>query len=279
MQDEINDSIVETGDRQHVNVDGETDAQKGARAGGIGGAVTGAVAGSLMGPGGALLGAAVGGLVGAVASMAAVGVVDKIDGDSATDFNAEPIEYDHTQLEEHRYHDVNDTVGNGIPGVQTGGYANDGTPDTRGMMEKTADAVTGDNVDDKTGKVIDDRTSLPNRPVDNRYDDTLGNGIPGIQTGGHAVDGTPDTRGISEKTADALTGDNIDDKTGRVVSDGPPPLIDNGVPGVQTGGHANDGTPDTRGMSEKLADGITGDNIDDKTGKVVDDTTNRPIRG
>jgi hypothetical protein len=49
-----------------------------------------------------------------------------------------------------RYHDV----GNGIPGIQTGGRATDGTPDTRGMMEKTADAVTGDRIDDKTGKVV-----------------------------------------------------------------------------------------------------------------------------
>lgn len=44
-----------------------------------------------------------------------------------------------------------------------------------------------------------------------------GNGIPGIQTGGHAMDGTPDTRGITEKVADAVTGDRIDDKTGKVV--------------------------------------------------------------
>ena len=40
----------------------------------------------------------------------------------------------------------------------------------------------------------------------------------GIQTGGRAWDGTPDTRGIMEKTADALTGDKIDDKTGKPVS-------------------------------------------------------------
>lgn len=40
---------------------------------------------------------------------------------------------------------------------------------------------------------------------------------PGSKAGGHAVDGTPDTRGIMEKTADALTGDNIDDKTGKRV--------------------------------------------------------------
>ena len=49
-----------------------------------------------------------------------------------------------------------------------------------------------------------------------RYD-APGNGIPGVQTGGHAIDGTPDTRGIMEKTADTVTGDRVDDKTGKVV--------------------------------------------------------------
>jgi len=48
-----------------------------------------------------------------------------------------------------------------------------------------------------------------------------------------------------------------------------PPLVDNGIPGVQTGGHDVDGTPDTRGITEKVADAVTGDNIDDKTGKPV----------
>lgn len=43
--------------------------------------------------------------------------------------------------------------------------------------------------------------------------------IPGIQTGGHAIDGSgmPDTRGVTEKIADTLTGNPIDDKTGRPV--------------------------------------------------------------
>ncbi len=43
--------------------------------------------------------------------------------------------------------------------------------------------------------------------------------IPGIQTGGHAVDGSgaPDTRGITEKIADTLTGNRVDDKTGKPV--------------------------------------------------------------
>jgi len=36
-------------------------------------------------------------------------------------------------------------------------------------------------------------------------------------TGGRAIDGTQDTRGIPEKAADAVTGDHIDDKTGRPV--------------------------------------------------------------
>jgi uncharacterized protein (TIGR02271 family) len=39
----------------------------------------------------------------------------------------------------------------------------------------------------------------------------------GIKTGGHDIDGTPDTRGITEKVADAVTGDRIDDKTGKPV--------------------------------------------------------------
>jgi uncharacterized protein YjbJ (UPF0337 family) len=54
----------------------------------------------------------------------------------------------------HSLRDHNFGVGNGMPGVQTGGRAMDGTPDTRGVMEKVADAVTGDRIDDKTGKVV-----------------------------------------------------------------------------------------------------------------------------
>ncbi len=41
--------------------------------------------------------------------------------------------------------------------------------------------------------------------------------IPGVQTGGRAVDGTPDTRGITEKIADTVTGNRVDDKTGKPV--------------------------------------------------------------
>ncbi|HEX8236715.1 MAG TPA: hypothetical protein VF600_12225 [Abditibacteriaceae bacterium] len=37
-----------------------------------------------------------------------------------------------------------------VSGVQTGGYTTAG-PDTRGVTEKAADAITGDHTDDKTG--------------------------------------------------------------------------------------------------------------------------------
>jgi uncharacterized protein (TIGR02271 family) len=44
--------------------------------------------------------------------------------------------------------------GNQVPGIQTGGQNDDGSPDTRGILEKISDAVTGDRTDDKTGKPI-----------------------------------------------------------------------------------------------------------------------------
>jgi hypothetical protein len=49
-----------------------------------------------------------------------------------------------------------------------------------------------------------------------------------------------------------------------------PTGVPNDTPGVQTGGHAVDGTPDTRGITEKVADTVTGDKYDDKTGKRID---------
>jgi hypothetical protein len=226
---------------QHGIDDNPTgDAEKGATLGGVGGAVTGAVAGAMAGPVGAVAGAIIGGLAGAVASGAAVGAIDRHDNDNtvsglgsgATRDIDESLDdntvYDHTYVRDangNLVRDVNGNytrdynaapvVGNGVPGIQTGGRDIDGTPDTRGILEKTADAVTGDNYDDKTGK-----------PVSNDYDSnagmnrmqSLGETTPSIKTGGYANDGTPDTRGVGEKVADAVTGDVVDDKTGRVVN-------------------------------------------------------------
>lgn len=50
-------------------------------------------------------------------------------------------------------------VGNDVPGIQTGGVTTQG-PDTRGITEKAADAITGDNVDDKTGgRILNDKAN------------------------------------------------------------------------------------------------------------------------
>lgn len=79
---ETADETIDVGAQQHVNANGETDAEEAAKLGGIGGAVTGAIAGAMVGPGGAILGAVIGGAAGAVASGLAVAQVDKIDNDN-----------------------------------------------------------------------------------------------------------------------------------------------------------------------------------------------------
>ena len=100
-----------------------------------GGAVTGAIAGSAAGPVGTVAGAVIGGIAGAAASGAAVNAVDRVDNDdTVTGLGAHESRRD---------------------GIQTGGTDYDGTPDTRGVSEKVADAVTGDRIDDKTGKPVD----------------------------------------------------------------------------------------------------------------------------
>jgi hypothetical protein len=127
-----------------VNNESNRDTKIGAEVGGAGGAVTGAIAGSALGPVGTVVGAAVGGVVGAVASGAAVHEVDKVDDDDTI-----------SGIGKHTKRKVDEALpGNKIPGIQTGGHDVDGTPDTRGITEKVADAVTGDKIDDKTGKRV-----------------------------------------------------------------------------------------------------------------------------
>lgn len=255
------DETVVHGTHQHLNPDGETDAEKGAKLGGVGGAVTGALAGAMVGPAGALLGAVIGGVAGAVTSGLAVAAVDSVDGDSPSD-GVEPI------------------VDNGMPGIQTGGRNADGSMDTRGVMEKTADTLTGDHYDDKTGKHTDSSPLYSTSNTVGMVPPVVDNGIPGIQTGSRNADGSLDTRGLTEKAADALTGDHYDDKTGKRTDDttlyssttSVLPVVDNGIldndiPGVQTGNRNADGSLDTRGLTEKAADALTGDHYDDKTGK------------
>lgn len=144
---------------QHgIDNDPNNDPTKAKNIGGVAGAVTGAIAGSAVGPLGTVGGAVVGGVVGAVASKAAVKEVDKHDNDNTLTGLGDGV----TTRDEVTYGnstpEYNDNIpgyydhGNGIPGIQTGGHAADGSPDTRGITEKIADKITGDRIDDKTGK-------------------------------------------------------------------------------------------------------------------------------
>ena len=152
--DDINDDSVQHG----IDDDPHDDGKKGLELGALGGGAVGAIAGLAAGPVGAIVGAIVGGTAGSIASGAAVDAVDSIDndntvtgigggatrdvGDTVGDMGTSGVTSD-------RLH-TPDLPGNGVPGVQTGGVTTAGA-DSRGIMEKTADAITGDNVDDKTG--------------------------------------------------------------------------------------------------------------------------------
>lgn len=189
------------------------DAKKGAALGGLGGAAVGAAAGSMTGPVGAVIGAVVGGVAGAVASGAAVAAVDEYDDDDTVS-GIGHVDEDEDEVTdgEPLYTDrgtVTDTYGTVRPTTTTGAV----TPGTYGgssTYRTTASGMTG-----TTSETYHD--TLLDRDMDSASDVMPGNDVPGIQTGGRAIDGTPDTRGMSEKVADAVTGDHIDDKTGKYV--------------------------------------------------------------
>jgi len=124
------------------------DAGKGAALGGVGGAVVGGLAG---GPVGAVIGA----VAGAVGSGAGVAAVDSVDNDNTVTGLGDGATQDAETTAANTVHRTGNTVndvtpGNGVPGVQTGGTTTAGS-DTRGLTEKTADTITGDRTDDKTG--------------------------------------------------------------------------------------------------------------------------------
>ena len=127
-----------------------------------------------------------------------------------------------------------------LPGVQTGGVTTAGS-DTRGLTEKAADALTGDHMDDKTGGVV------LNEPTTNAAD---------------AVRGAAHSTGNALRNAGSGVAGAVHGVIGDVTHAG------NDVPGIQSGGTTSVGA-DTRGITEKAADALTGDNRDDKTGGVV----------
>ena len=192
-----------------VTDDGKTGLGAGAIAGGVVGAAVG-------GPVGAVVGGALGSVAGGVAG----------DATEAADVGTAGTGYTETSsigTVAHTSQPIDTNVnanlpGNNVPGVQTGGYTTSGQ-DTRGIMEKTADTLTGDRTDDKTGgQVVDTSGSMAGGSLSGAAHNVVnadlpGNNVPGVQTGGVTTSGQ-DTRGMTEKAADALTGDRTDDKTG-----------------------------------------------------------------
>lgn len=195
---------------QHgIDDDPNNDAEKGAAIGGLGGAAVGAAAGAVAGPVGAVVGAVVGGLTGAGASGLAVGAVDAVDNDNTVTGVGSGATGDVNR-------DLNDTTLRGADIVDRGAVVRTDVADsgTNAVYGTTGTPVT------RTSDVADmniDRGVATTPNVRSDADLTPGNNVPGVQTGGHATDGTPDTRGVMEKTADAVTGDRTDDKTGRTV--------------------------------------------------------------
>lgn len=155
------------------------DAEKGGVMGAVGGAVVGALAG---GPVGAVIGAIAGG----AASAAGVAAVDKVDNDNTIS-----------------------GVSSGVT-TDTGNVVSSGVHSAAGTVSDTAHTV-GNVASNTAHNVGATAAGIGNQPV-------IDNGVPGVQTGGRANDGTPDTRGVSEKISDALTGDTMDDKTGKTVN-------------------------------------------------------------
>jgi hypothetical protein len=89
--------------------------------------------------------------------------------------------------------------------------------------QRIADVLNGAGAIDINERGAESRQSGWNPAQTETYVGTptnyvAGDHLPGIRTGGHDADGSPDTRGITEKVADAVTGDRIDDKTGKAVS-------------------------------------------------------------
>lgn len=228
-----NDDIRNDGIQHGIDNDPNHDTKKGAQLGGIGGAVTGAVAGSMVGPGGAIVGAIIGAAAGALGSGAAVHQVDKYDNDNTisgigSDSNYSANEDEYRTDYNTRYASTGNSYDNYSHAYQYGDnlashprYADrnwdDFEPEARADWE-AANPGTWDSYRDATRTGWERSRGTTAGSTGYAYADAptgTPNGVPGIQTGGHAADGSPDTRGITEKIADKMTGDNIDDKTGK----------------------------------------------------------------
>ncbi len=223
---------------QHGIDDNPTgDAEKGAKLGGVGGAVTGLVAGAAAGPVGAVIGAVVGGVTGAVASGAAVAAVDRVDNDNTVS----GIGHDDDHYKSHHgstYASSGRDYETYRPSYQ---YGND--------LSRHQTYSTGDYSTHESSIRQDFGTRYPGTDYDDHSHAIRTGYERGRTTSGSTLGGT---------TGEVRAGTNAEAALGG-----------NAVPGIQTGGTNRDGSSDTRGITEKIADVVTGDKTDDKTGSRV----------
>jgi len=214
---------VDDGVQHGIDNNPNDDAAKGAALGGLGGVAVGAAAGSMAGPVGAVIGAVIGGVAGAAASGAAVAAVDGMDNDDTVtgmgDGATADDTFDDDDYTARTAGNARDTYVDTTPvtsGVAGAGYA----PGVGGLSPTTTGRVTDDALpvgQYDTATNADTGIRYETDPTLNAQNRLPGNHIPGTQTGGRDVDGTPDTRGVTEKVSDAVTGDHVDDKTGKLV--------------------------------------------------------------
>ena len=147
-------------DHDDVNRSTDSEGLLGRTSGAGVGAASGAVIGTAGGPVGTVVGAVAGGMLGAAAGDATKHIGENdVNRQSSGVVNsaATPVvvpTHGHTSVLAGDALGADLSPGNEVPGIQTGGHTVDGTPDTRGISEKTADALTGDHLDDKTGKIV-----------------------------------------------------------------------------------------------------------------------------
>lgn len=237
------------------------DAQKGALGGAVGGAVVGALAG---GPIGAVIGAVAGGIASGV-GVAAVDAVDNDDtvsglGSGATTDAEKTLTGTTTPARDAAY-----GAGNAVDNLADVGGHNVVT----GGQAVTDDGKTGLGAGAVAGGVLGAAVGGPVGAVVGGALGSLAGGVAGDATEAAEVG----TAGTGYGTSSVGTVEHTAHNVGTSVSNSAHNAVNaidnatpgNNIPGVQTGGHTTAGT-DTRGITEKAADVLTGDRTDDKTG-------------
>jgi len=275
--DRVDNTVVDENDttvRHGIDNNPNNDAEKGAALGGLGGAAVGAIAGSMAGPVGGIIGGIIGAVVGGGASGAAVAAVDRVDNDNTvsglghSEVDRLDSQYDDTTARDATY---DNTAGTGAydNASGTGAYTTtqNNPSNLSAAYDNTASNAPAPGVHQVQRDTMDTTGSLNNQRVDGSYNsDALNQDTARERLGGN-YDNTAGTAATGfDRTRDTLASD-YDRTKGTLATDYE--RAKDARPEVHTGGQAYDGTPDTRGVMEKAADKLTGDHIDDKTGKVV----------